>query len=77
MSQKKVEDVLLSSKLLNIKKNIFSRNKILNYNLYFLVPQVKYKKSDGTLYVMTERVLFILENKDDIAVSHSFFDIKS
>ncbi|KAG5682005.1 hypothetical protein PVAND_011401 [Polypedilum vanderplanki] len=40
------------------------------------IPQVRYKKSDGTLYIMKERVVFMLENKDQIAVSHSFYDIK-
>mgnify|MGYP006358564985 CR=1 FL=1 len=41
------------------------------------VPQVRYKKSDGTLYIMKERIVFMLENKNEIAVSHSFYDIKS
>lgn len=40
------------------------------------IPQVRYKKSDGTLFIMKERVVFILENRDEIAVSHSFYDIK-
>lgn len=40
------------------------------------IPQVRYKKSDGTLYIMKERIVFMLENKDDVAVSHSFYDIK-
>lgn len=45
--------------------------------MFCLVPQVKYKKSDGTLYIMKERIVFMLEIKEEIAVSHSFYDIKS
>jgi transcription initiation factor TFIIH subunit 1 len=41
------------------------------------IPQVKHKKSDGTLYIMKERIVFLLENKDTVSVSHSFYDIKS
>ncbi|CAG9803783.1 unnamed protein product [Chironomus riparius] len=45
-------------------------------DVLLLVPQVKYKKSDGTLYIMKERIVFMLEIKEEIAVSHSFYDIK-
>lgn len=41
------------------------------------MPEVKYKKSDGTLYIMKERVAFIVENRDSVLVSHSFYDVKS
>lgn len=41
------------------------------------LPQVKYKKSDGTLYIMKERIAFMVENRDTTALSHSFYDIKS
>lgn len=41
------------------------------------VPEVKYKKADGTIYVMKERIAFIVENRDTTALSHSFYDIKS
>lgn len=46
-------------------------------DVLLLVPQVKYKKNDGTLYVMKERIAFIVENRDSVLVSHSFYDVKS
>ena len=41
------------------------------------VGQVRYKKGDGTLYIMNERLAWILDNKDTVAVSHNYADIKS
>lgn len=41
------------------------------------VPQVRYKKGDGTLYVMDQRIAWMLENRDTVSVSHQFQDIKS
>lgn len=41
------------------------------------VPEVKYKKNDGTLYVMKERIAFIVENRETVLVSTSFYDVKS
>lgn len=41
------------------------------------VPQVRYKKGDGTLYVMDERLAWIMDNRDTVSVSHKFADIKS
>lgn len=41
------------------------------------LPQVRYKKNDGTLYIMKERIAFICENRDSVLISHSFYDIKS
>lgn len=41
------------------------------------ISEVRYKKNNGTLFIMKERVVFMLENKDQIAVSHSFYDVKS
>lgn len=38
---------------------------------------VRFKKGDGTLYVMNERLAWIAENRDTVAVSHKFQDIKS
>ena len=38
---------------------------------------VRYKKGDGTLYVMNERIAWMAENRDKVAVSHRFQDIKS
>lgn len=46
-------------------------------DVLLLVPEVKYKKNDGTLYVMKERIAFIVENRDNVLVSHSFYDVKS
>jgi transcription initiation factor TFIIH subunit 1 len=41
------------------------------------IPEVKYKKTDGTLYVLKEKIAFIAENRDTALVSHSFYDVKS
>lgn len=38
---------------------------------------VRYKKGDGTLYVMNERIAWMAENRDKVAVSHKYQDIKS
>lgn len=40
------------------------------------VGQVRYKKGDGTLYLMTERLAWILDHKDTVSVSHRYSDIK-
>ncbi|CRL01679.1 CLUMA_CG014898, isoform A [Clunio marinus] len=40
------------------------------------VPEVKHKKNDGTLYIMKERIAFIVENRETCLASHSFYDIK-
>lgn len=37
---------------------------------------VRYKKGDGTLYVMNARVAWMAENRDKVTVSHRFEDIK-
>lgn len=37
---------------------------------------VRYKKGDGTLYVMNERIAWMAENRDKVTVSHRFQDIK-
>lgn len=41
------------------------------------VPQVRYKKGDGTLFLMDQRLIWMVENRDTVAVSHSYADIKS
>ncbi|XP_014238020.1 general transcription factor IIH subunit 1 [Trichogramma pretiosum] len=41
------------------------------------VEKVKYKKSDGTLYVMSERLAWILDEKDTVSLSHNYADIKT
>ncbi|RZF35709.1 hypothetical protein LSTR_LSTR009577 [Laodelphax striatellus] len=40
------------------------------------VGQVRYKKGDGTLYVMSERLAWMLDNRDTVSVSHRYTDIK-
>lgn len=39
--------------------------------------EVRFKKGDGTLYVMNERLAWMAENRDKVAVSHKYQDIKS
>ncbi|XP_034246933.1 general transcription factor IIH subunit 1 [Thrips palmi] len=41
------------------------------------VNEVRYKKGDGTLYAMNERLAWILEGKDTVSVSHKYADIKT
>lgn len=41
------------------------------------VAHVRYKKGDGTLYVMNQRLAWMMENRDTVAVSHKYADIKS
>ena len=41
------------------------------------VNEVRYKKGDGTLYAMNERLAWILEGKDTVSVSHRYADIKT
>lgn len=46
-------------------------------DVLLVVPEVKYKKDNGILYIMKSRIAFIVENRDTTALSHSFYDIKS
>lgn len=39
--------------------------------------EVRYKKGDGTLYIMNERICWMLEHRDTVSVTHRFADIKS
>ncbi|XP_050506912.1 general transcription factor IIH subunit 1 [Diabrotica virgifera virgifera] len=41
------------------------------------VPQVRYKKGDGSLFLMDQRLIWMVENKDTVVVSHPYADIKS
>lgn len=41
------------------------------------MPNVKHKKDDGRLYLMSERVAWIQGNRDVVTVSHKYADIKS
>ncbi|XP_026477934.1 general transcription factor IIH subunit 1 [Ctenocephalides felis] len=40
------------------------------------IGSVKYKKGDGTLYIMNERIAWMAENRDTVTVSHRYADIK-
>jgi transcription initiation factor TFIIH subunit 1 len=40
------------------------------------VAEVRFKKGDGVLYVMNERIAWIATNRNTFAVSHYFKDIK-
>lgn len=46
-------------------------------DVLLVVPEVKHKKSDGSLYIMKERIAFIVDNRETVLVSHSFYDVKS
>lgn len=39
--------------------------------------EVRYKKGDGTLYIMNERIAWMVEHRDTVSVAHKFADIKS
>lgn len=41
------------------------------------VPHVRYKKGDGSLYLMDQRIAWIMENRDTVSISHLYSDIKS
>ena len=41
------------------------------------VNHVKYKKDEGTLYIMSERVAWIQGNRETVSLSKHFADIKS
>lgn len=40
------------------------------------VSQVRFKKGDGTLFLMDQRLIWMVENKDTVAVSHPYAEIK-
>lgn len=46
-------------------------------DVLLVVPEVKFKKNDGSLYVMKERIAFIVESRDQVMIAHSFYDVKS
>lgn len=41
------------------------------------VPHVKLKKNEGELYLMTERLGWMVGKKASFTVSHSYADVKS
>jgi transcription initiation factor TFIIH subunit 1 len=42
-----------------------------------MVEHVKYKKVEGTLYVMSERIAWMQKQKNSFTISHYYVDIKS
>lgn len=46
-------------------------------DVLLMVGNVRYKKNNGTLYLMSERIAWMLEGKDTFPVSHKYSDIKS
>lgn len=45
-------------------------------DVLLMVSHVRYKKNNGTLYLMAERIAWMLEAKDSFSVSHKYADIK-
>ncbi|KRT85684.1 hypothetical protein AMK59_2815, partial [Oryctes borbonicus] len=41
------------------------------------VPQVRFKKGDGTLFLMDQRLAWMMENRDTVSISHLYADIKT
>lgn len=41
------------------------------------VGEVRFKKGDGTLYVMQQRIAWMADHRDTVTVSHRYQDIKS
>lgn len=46
-------------------------------SILLLVPHVKLKKNEGELYLMSERLGWMVGNKDSFNVTHKYSDIKS
>jgi transcription initiation factor TFIIH subunit 1 len=42
-----------------------------------VVENVKYKKIEGALYLMSERIAWMPKQKNAFTVSHNYVDIKS
>lgn len=45
-------------------------------DVHFMASQVRYKKRDGVMYLMSERVAWCPQNKDHFEVSHHYSEIK-
>lgn len=45
-------------------------------DVLLMVGHVRYKKNNGTLYLMAERIAWMLEGKDTFPVSHKYADVK-
>ena len=48
----------------------------LSEDVLLVIKQVRHKKSEGTLYMMGERMAWMLESKNVFSVSHLYADIK-
>nr|CAG4646182.1 EOG090X04EN [Macrothrix elegans] len=46
-------------------------------SILLLIPHVKLKKNEGELYLMNERLGWMVGNKDSFSVSHRYADIKT
>lgn len=56
---------------------IFRKMTSSSESILLLVPHVKLKKNEGELYLMSERLGWMVGNKDSFNVSHKYSDIKS
>nr|CAG4651744.1 EOG090X04EN [Triops cancriformis] len=45
-------------------------------DVLLMVPHVRYKKNDGTIYLMNERLGWMMQSRSTFAVSHQYSDIK-
>ena len=45
--------------------------------IVMVVENVKHKKDEGTLYLMSERIAWMQKQKNVFSVSHHYADIKS
>nr|CAG4643877.1 EOG090X04EN [Lepidurus arcticus] len=45
-------------------------------DVLLMVPHVRYKKNDGTFYLMNERLGWMMQSRSTFAVSHQYSDIK-
>jgi len=41
-----------------------------------IVNNVKHKKSDGSIYMMGQRMAWMQDSKDSFSISHAYADIK-
>lgn len=45
-------------------------------DVLLMVSEVRHKKADGTLYLMSERIAWMPNGKDIFTISHKYSDIK-
>lgn len=60
-----------------VERNLRNLANMTSEGILHLVPHVKLKKNEGELYLMTERLGWMVGNKDSFSVSHKYSDIKS